>query len=122
MAFQFGRNVEVSLSPFLIAGGFFGVGCQAIGFDALHGQPGDVLDSDVQHGVLGHRSMAIPNDPFLMEFGTGFVAQFGGDFAEGFGRARGLGESNRDGLGAEFLGGEKIDLARGHGGLVKRNA
>ena len=75
-------NVEAAGVDYLVAGGFFGVGGQAVVFQGIAGQPRDVFHGQVQHGVLGYGRMAVADDPTLVEIGGAFGGDAGGDFVE----------------------------------------
>jgi hypothetical protein len=55
--------------------------------------------------------MAVAHDPLLVELRRRLVRQPGRDLAERLWAARGLGEGDGDGFGAEGFGAEEVDLA-----------
>ena len=66
----------------MIPRGFFRVGGQTVGFDALYGQPGYILKRNMQDGMLGHRGMAVSDYPLLMELSRLFLVEALGDLTE----------------------------------------
>ena len=96
--------MKVIRVPFLVAGGFFGVGGQAVALDGFHRNAGNVLDGEMQHGMFRHGGVSVAHHPFLVELGRFLVGQFGGDIAEGIGKARCFGKGHRDGFGGQIFG------------------
>ena len=64
---QLGRHMEVVGVHDLVTGRLLRVRSQSVVFQPVAGQPRNVLHRQVHDGVLGHRRMAVPQDPPLME-------------------------------------------------------
>ena len=94
MAVQFLRHVKAAAVDDLVAGGLLGVGGEAVVLQAVACYAGDVLDREVDHGVLGHGGVAVAQHPAFVEVGGLFLADLSGDLIEGFGPAGGHGEGD----------------------------
>ena len=93
----------------LVAGGFFGVGGEAVVFEGIAGETGDVFDGEVKDGVFGDGGVAVADDPAFVEIGGGCGGDAGGDLVEGIRRPGGHGESDGDLLFGQIPGGEGVD-------------
>ena len=74
--------MEAIKCPGLIAGGFLRVGCQPVAFDAFDCQARDVLERNMQYGVLGNGGVAVAHHPFFVELCGRRGGQFRGDFVK----------------------------------------
>ena len=114
---QFGGDVERVLADDLVAAGLLGVGGEPVVLQGVAGEPGDVLDGEVEDGVFGDRGVAVVEDPFFVKVGGALLGDPLGNFVEGLGAPGGHGEDDGYLLLREVVVVEGVDSA-GFGLLV----
>ena len=109
MLVQLCRDMIETPVNYLVPGRLFGVRRQAVVFQGIAGQAGNVLNGEVHHRVLRYRGMAVPQHPSFVEVGGLLLADLLGYLVERLRPPRSHRKGNGDLLLSQFVSVQRID-------------